>query len=241
MNFLSISSHGRTTGNNNDFLTRYTNPIRDVKRMKLLNVIVPATYHMVMTGINDKIYIYAGAVLYTATLTDGNYDSTTFPAHVETQINAAYTPDNNFTVALSGNDFTITHSATNFQLTFGTNTTASARKLIGFSEADTTAGLSQTSDILYSWSHADSLYIHGNLVDGRTIIDNSIYPDIFCILPANANFGELIYYDAGKYDFVWDFDNPRTFKDADLKITFDGSTLVPLNGGEWKIVFQVFY
>ncbi len=117
MDIVSISSYNKTSGDNNDFEIRYGNPISNVRGFKLLNIIIPSTYYMVMSGINDKIYIYAGAVLYTATLTEGNYDTSSFPTHIQTQINAAYTPDNNFSVSLSSitEKFTITHTGELYQ------------------------------------------------------------------------------------------------------------------------------
>lgn len=245
-NFISISSRDRTSGNSNDFKIKLTTPIEDIRFLKSVTVTIPVTWYTVMSGINDKIYItVAGPTTYTATLTEGNYTFANLIVEVQTQINAAYTPDNNFTVTQSAltEKITVTHSGTNFQLTWSTNTTASARKLLGFSETDTTSGLSSTSDIIPKLSHDDTLFIRSQALASGMSWACSEKKQFILTIPVNGNFGDIFSYQSQGDNWIIYYRDSRgkNLSDIDLGLYFeDCETLVPLNGADWRISFQLY-
>lgn len=245
---ITLSSKDRTSGSSQNPIFKLSPPIQNIRLIKSFQVVLNYSWYNVMTGINDKIYItVAGPTTYTATLTQGNYANfTAFVTMAQTAINTAYTPDNNFTLTYSTttNKMTLTHSATNFQLTFGTNTTGSARRLLGFSASDTTSGLSATSDLLASLTHDDTLFIKSRALastysyasNSATTRNNMILP-----IPINNGSGGLIVFRALGEDWVivYNESGGRTLTEIDLGVYFeDMSTLVPLNGMDWRITFQ---
>jgi len=237
--FVTISSKDLTSGNRSNFVVRFAAPLERISRIKIEQVMIPATWFTIMSGINDKIYIYVATVLYTATLTEGVYTATSLNAEMQTQMNAAYTPDNNFTVTLSAltYKYTFTHSGTNFQLTFATNTTATARKLLGFDEEDTTAGLSVEATNVYNLGHSENLYIISNTLGINLCMVGNVKNKIIFVTPANANFGTYITYIAG-HENEWgiNYRHGQSFHDCDFKLVFDDlTTEVPLNGNDWSI------
>lgn len=89
-----------------------------------------------VTSSNNKVYCDLGDV----TLTSGFYTSSTLATHLQTLLQVV---DANFTVTYNTNQatFTIANSVSSFVLDFGTNTTNSARQLLGFSATDTASAL----------------------------------------------------------------------------------------------------
>ena len=94
---------------------------------------------------NNKIYWNEEGADEVATLTNGYYNDTDFISHVATQMNAE--SPGTITTSFNSNTrkLTITNDSLSFYFTFGTNTSNSARKLLGFNEEDGTTGYSQTS------------------------------------------------------------------------------------------------
>ena len=89
-----------------------------------------------VTNDNNKVYFTENSVPLTTTLTNGYYDGEDFRSHLQTSMNA--TASGTITVSLdtNTNKLTISNSTHNFFFTFGTNTTNSARKLLGFNASD---------------------------------------------------------------------------------------------------------
>jgi hypothetical protein len=237
--FISIGSEDRTSGSVSNFVIKLGNPIEHINAIKIEQVIVPITWYTVMSGINDKIYVDDGT-LYTATLTEGVYTPSTLATEMQTKINAAYTPDNNFTVTLSAltYKYTVTHSATNFELAFGTNTTASARKLMGFNEADTGLGLTHTADNIYDLGHNETIFVVSSDLGNQLGQVGQKKTKVIFPLIADGNFGSYVSFVSGNQDWVINYSPSRSFHEIDFKLVFsDGVTEVPLNGVNWRINF----
>ena len=199
--FFSFNSKNKGSGQStSDFSLKLNQPIEDVRMIKGMQVNIPYSWYMVMTGINDKIYItVAGPTTYTATLTQGNYTITALEIEIQTQLNAAYTPDNLFTVAYDDvllYKVTITHGATAFSLSFATNTTASARKLIGFSKTDTALALSHLGDEVYNVSHDSTLYLRSYALSRLGGYVNGEVKPFIMPIPVQGQFGDRILWRA---------------------------------------------
>jgi len=241
---ISISSSDRSRGSINNFTVKFVNPVTDVRRIKSMQVSLPYTWYTVMAGINDKIYItVTGPTTYSATLTEGNYTNTQLWTETATQINAAYTPDNLFTVTenTTTRKVTVTHGTTNFQLTFAANTTASARKLLGFNATDTTAGTSSLAPNIYNLTGDNTLFIKSRALSlGNAIIGNE-RASIILPVPVTGSSGNIISFRS--LGETWDLEyfqrDGKTFDEIDLALYFeDLDTLVPMNGHDWRISFQ---
>jgi len=244
--FVSISSSDRTYGAINSFTIKYSNPIEYIRKIKSMQVSIPYSWYTVMTGINDIIYFLVGGVTYIATLTQGNYTGGalgTFLTEVQTQINTAYVPDNLYVVTLDPllELFTITHPTASTSMVFGTNTAQSARKLLGFSAVDLVAGLTQTSQNVYSLTHDDTIFLRSaTLANDSNRLANQKTSFILPI-PVTGTFGDTIIFRAQgeNWDITYSDDKGRSFNEIMLGLYFeDGTTLVPLNGLEWRFSFQ---
>jgi len=246
--FISISSNNRTSGNVNDYKIKLTNPIENIRRLTSMQVSIPYSWYTVMSGINDKIYIKAGVTTYTATLTEGNYSGGalgTFITEVQTQINSAYIPDNLFTVTFTvlTEKITITHASTNFTIVFGTNIIASARKLLGFNATDTSpAGLTFTGNNVYSLTGDDTIFIKSRALSGGVSYLANDRASFIIPIPVAGVFGSTIVFRAQgeEWDIHYSDQMGKTFDRIDLSVYFeDGTTLVPLNGLDWRMSFQI--
>jgi hypothetical protein len=105
---------------------------------------------VVVNGTNDKMdFTEDGGAEVTADLDAGSYTSSELAAHIKTKMEAV-NGASTYTVAYSTSTkkFTITKSSGVFVLKWatGTNTATSARSLLGFTAADTSSAIAQTSD-----------------------------------------------------------------------------------------------
>lgn len=243
--FISLSSKDRTSGNLNDFEIKFNSPIENVRRINSVQIVLPYSWYTVMTGVNDKIYFTSATVAYVATLTQGMYTVSALTTHVQTQINAAHTPDNNFTVALDNvttKKFTISHASVAFTLTFATNTTASARGLLGYNETDTASATSHVADVRYNLTHDSTIFVKSFALSSTAAYVGNKKRAFVIPIVVNTNPGGSVLYEANGEFWPLQFSDSdgRSFNSIDLALYFeDGTTLVPIQT-DWRINFQYF-
>lgn len=241
MRTILINSDNRTNGTAENFNVRLNQGF-SCEGYKLKHAQIAGTWYVVMTGINDKFYINAGSTDYTATLTQGDYTYLTLLTELQTQLNASYTPDNDFTVTFDTltNKYTVTHSATDFIITFGTNTTASANKLFGFAQTDTTETATHTADYIFNLRHSENIIIASSELTGETLYQKDRTCQCIGVIPINGGYMDIISYD-NNADEIVKF-NTRYIDDIDIKIYFDDEnmTLIPLNGGRVSLYFNIY-
>ena len=146
-----------------------------------------------VTDNNNKIYINENGSDLTATLTNGYYDSNDLKTNLSTALNNVCTGTVVVTFDENTNKFTITDTL-NYYFTFGTNTTNSARKLIGFNQSDGTNGTSQTSDIAIDVCPHKNVFINIKENDDRNVIGTS-YFNSSLIINGCQQFGETMRYE----------------------------------------------
>lgn len=240
--FISVSSKDLTAGSDNDFVVKFTNPIEDIKRIKISKIVIPQTWYTIETGVNDKIY-FTETTVWVATLDPGVYTASQLATEVAAQMNTAYTTDNNFSCTLNTTlfKFTITHSATAHTLTFGTNTTSSSASTLGYNASDTSSATSHVADNVYNLGFNETIFIGSKALAGRRTFIGDKTKKIIFPMTCNGNFGDLLTYDGGDSDWIIEYFPKRSFDEIDLQLYFeDLTTLVPLNGHEWRITFQYF-
>ena len=141
---------------------------------------------------NNKIYWNENGSDLTTTLTNGYYSSDDFKTHLSTQLNSS--ASGTVTVTLDDNTRKLTIADTlNFYFTFGTNTSNSARKLIGFNEADGANGASHTSDNPIDLNTYKNIFITIEQDDHRNIEGQDFFNHSFVINGTGA-FGEICRY-----------------------------------------------
>lgn len=198
-----------------------------------VSITIPYTQYVVDTH-NQNIYFQENGVDVNAVLTPGFYNATDLATEIESVMNAAgantYSVTNNtltytFTIAR-------TAGAVTFNFTWGTNTSNSARKLMGFSAADTTAGTTVTSDNAYNLAepYAFSLRIEGASLERKT---DQLYSTL--TIPTAVQGGTLIHYKFDPNEVL-----PFTIPSGSLNavrfhlVDIDNNS-VDLHGADWHL------
>ncbi len=233
-----ISSKVRISGTSNNL--QLTAPELLNGTYELTNFTLINSLYNVVAGENDKIYFtHTVDGILVATLTPGNYTSTTLVVEIAAQMDAASTA--NYTVAYSANTgkITFTPSSSTFGFTFATNTTATARYLLGKDAVDDVAASSIVSENVIDLKLHDFIAIkiaqdnntHVTLPDGTECS--------FIIPIGNASFGSVIGYTRnGNFGQFIKFNNVNTL-DIEM-FAADGDTL-DLNGLEWSMGVKKLY
>ena len=145
-----------------------------------------------VTDYNNKIYLTEGASNLECTLTNGFYDINDLKSELTTQLNNVATGTFTVTVDSNSRKYTFT-STSNFGFTFGTNTTNSARKLIGMNETDDSQSLSHVSDNAIDLNKFKNIFIN-ILQDNNNDIFSNEYFSSSLIICGTGSFGDLYSY-----------------------------------------------
>lgn len=175
-------------GSNNNAKISLDNPIEGL--WKLLSFCFTNNIFNVNDN-NNKIYINENGTDFTITLTNGYYDSNDLKTEISTQLNASLSG----TVAVSldsVNKFTITDTES-FKFTFGSNTTGSARKLLGMNAEDDSSATSHTSDTPIDLNTHKHIFITITEDSDRDVVGTSHFSTSF-IVNGEGTYGEIIRY-----------------------------------------------
>lgn len=230
--YLLIRSRDRDSGSSHNFKMVLKNPLKD-EEYELVSLIMPNGFYNVNNN-NNKIYFNDGSD-QTATLTNGNYSASSLATEIQTQMNAASSHSFTCTYSTATSKFTISDGTGNFSLKFATNTSASARYLLGFDESDTSATSSKISDNLIDISNPQMIFVNiSQAGDNLRDTKNAIFADLF--LPLDVSFGEMKYFKPGE-------EEKQTVKfvytnNLEVYLRDENNDTVDLNGLEWSIVLK---
>lgn len=143
---------------------------------------------------NNKIYFREGVSDLVATLTNGYYDITSLKDNISSAMNNVATGTISVSIDTDTNKYTITNPfATNFYFTFGTNTSNSSRKLLGFNENNGTHSTSHTSNIPVDLNLHQNIFIKIS-EDNKKYVVGENYFNTSLIISGTASFGETLRY-----------------------------------------------
>lgn len=165
-----------------------------------------------VTDYNNKVYINENGTDITITLDNGYYDTTDFVSHLSTKLNASCVGSVTVAINNNTNKLTITNTL-DFYFTFGTNTTNSARKLMGFNESDGLIySLSKTSDVPIDLNTCKNVFV--NIVENdNKNVQGVGYFNTSLVIHGIGNFGELVrYIDKDNFDQYIDLKNTKSLK-----------------------------
>ena len=181
---------------------------------------------------NNKIYWTENSVDKITILTNGHYNYVDFKSHVSTQLNNTGSGTVSVTFNENTRKFTITDTLSIY-FTFGTNTSNSARKLLGFNESDGTPSLfTQTSDTAIDLNPCKNIFInikqdnHKN-IEGIDFFNSSL------VINGIGEFGEILrYIDVDNFYQITKFRQTKQ-----LKVSFHDATnnSIELNS-EYQII-----
>ena len=170
-----------------------------------------------VTDNNNKIYVNENGNDITITLTNGYYYASDLKTHLQTQMNNAMTG----TVTVSLNDNTYKFTITNtllFSFEFLSNTTNTARKLIGFNAENKFHALTQTSDVPIDLNPCKNIFITFTQDDNRGVEGIDFF-NCSLVVNGNKDFGDVLrYVDVDNFTQTVKFKNTKiinvSFHDA---------------------------
>ena len=236
MKFVFSSQH-RISGTSSKGVINCSDPINGCFFLELF-VMTDRIYNV--SSKNNQVYInsYNGATPsnHTLTLSNGYYTETQLKDELSTQLNT-----------ISGNTYTVTYNAKTakytisetsgdtFKFTWGSNTSNSARKLLGFSENTTAFGTSHTSDICVDLCPYKVLYCSFDEVDrkGITTTEHS-HTDFF--LTGESNFGGVFRWSTDKIPQFFNLE--RGQKKLHYRFHTIDNADIDLNGLDWEMIFR---
>lgn len=141
---------------------------------------------------NNKIYLNESGNDLTAILTNGYYDAIDLRSEISSKLNSVC--GGTVTVTFNSNvrKYTITNT-NNFYFKFGSNTSNSARKLVGFNASDGSNNTTHTSDNCIDLNTYKNVYINIKESDDRNIYGMN-YFSTSLVVCGDGNFGELMRY-----------------------------------------------
>lgn len=208
----------------------------DAGQYDLVFLSIQNTVYTVRNGINNKIYFNENSTNKTATVAAGYYTDSTLPAAIKSALDSASGGFATFTVTISGATKKTTITSTqNFSLTFGTNTSASIARILGFNKIDTSAATSHTASNIINLSEPLSATIRINQATaGGFYGTNGSWGQI--IIPLDFAFG---YFKTLTND---SFRQTLVFNDKASKLEFEVKDLegnpLDLNGSDFEMLIR---
>ena len=186
---------------------------------------------------NNKVYLFDGSDVI-ATLPVGSYDITDLKTALATAINDVASSTYTVSVDLNTNKYTITNTDDNeFHFTFGSNTTNSARQLLGFNGSNGDNSTTHTSDNPVDLNPHKNLFINICENDDRDVTGQS-YFNTSLVINGNGAFGEIMRY--VKRDNFNQFLKFRNTKNIEVKFHDLNHKIIELNSDYVIILEKVF-
>ena len=196
-----------------------------------------------VTSSNNKIYYNVDGTDASATLTEGAYTSTTLASEIAENLGVNIIGINETFLVTYGTEtgkYQITTEDDNalFYFTFGTNTTNSARKLLGFNEEDGTAGSSVESDNVISLSPHPVIYMNIKEDYNKKIRGQNHFSASLMLWDTSSLFGEA--FRMNLHDNAYNSQFVKFNGNKQLQISFynDNYKEVSFNGTNWVLILQ---
>ena len=186
-----------------------------------------------VTDSNNKIHWNENGSNLTTTLTNGYYDSSDFVSHLLSKLQASGSGNINVSLDSNSRKLTITNTL-NFYFTFGSNTSNSAKRLLGFEAQDGSNNTTQISSSPIDLNTCKSVFVKMDqddlrLVEGIEFFNSSLF------ISGSSDFGETF-----RYVDVDNFNQYVKFKPTKkLKISFHDISNNTINlNSEYQIILK---
>jgi hypothetical protein len=233
-----ISSVKRNTGSINDYTIQFTSPLPEGLYRLKQSVITNSV--LIVNSTNRSIYFEEnGGSILTATMTNGDYTTTTLATQIGTAMTAisasaglvrTYTA----TFSTTTNLFTVTVGTSSFKMLMATYTTNSASIITGFNTDDASFATSQVGDVVVNLTnnvYSFNLNIQSQSINNY-LVDNNGISYSFSI-PVSTSFGNVCSYEPTVNYFI-KLDSPtRVLK---VQVRDDNNVLVQLNSDYYFIL-----
>jgi len=190
-----------------------------------------------VTSTNNKVNIIDNGSPFILTLTNGSYTAATLKTQLTTQLNFVGN-GNTYTCDYSAETgkYTVTANTNNFYFTFGSNTTNSARKLLGFDETDGTAGLTQSSDNVVQLTIHPVMYLTITQDIRKHIRGQNHYQSSLMLWDTDSTFGTAfrMNIDANNSQIV-EFNHTKFIR---LSFYDENFNAIDFNGTDWSLILK---
>lgn len=226
---------GNSTSSHNFQLDLKGSPI-EAGTYSIQFINIQNTAYPIRSGVNDKIYFNENSTNKTATITAGYYSESTLTTAVKSALDTASGGFATFTVTISASTKLMTISSTqSFSLKFGTNTSSSAARTLGFAASDTSAATSQTATSMINLTDPLSANIRIREASSKGFsCVNGGYGQI--LIPLDVAFGYFKFYKIDDFPQQLKFVNKATVLNVEIR-DMEGN-LLDLNQSDWEILLK---
>ena len=185
---------------------------------------------------NNKIYFNENGNNLIATLTNGYYDLNDLKTNISDNMNNVMSGALTITLDSNTNKFTFSVGTGNtLYFSFGTNTTNSAKKLLGFNEVDGISSNTQISDNSIDLNTIKNMFIN-ILENNKKNIYGNKYFNTSIVINSIGGFGEMIRYNNNNNNFIQIIEIKNK---KELKITFHdkNNNIINLNS-DYELIFE---
>lgn len=235
--YLLIDSRDRISGSSHDFKIQLKPALTSVKSIKLLSVGLPLTNYIV-DSTNNKIYFNDGTTDFTATLSNGVYDSDSILSAIKTAMEATgYGGVITVTYSDITLKFTIT-STLNISLSWGT-TENSAAYLFGFNNVNTINTATHTSDNVPHLSIPPYIFID---IDAFPIVTSTSNAETTSfIIFSHYNSGSVSFHTQNTHYEIKLTNRISQLQYFNVKLKYRGGNILNLNGIDWQFLLEIDY
>lgn len=238
--YLLLRSKDRISGTPENFTINLNNPISESWVFE--SIVIKKTFYPIETNYNDTIYFNETSVGdLNCQLSPGEYNITELLSEIGSKMTTA-SGSSTYTASVNNisNKITITSNTNTFIMKFGTSTTNTSRKILGFNESDSsTASLSQTSDNIYNLNPIDACHIEISNFDHifETETKSPAYYQL--TVPLDANFGDIVNYEHthGEFHQVITIKSNST-RILKIKVFNNDDYIQSLNGSDWYMILR---
>lgn len=205
-------------------------------KIELLSASIPLAGYNV--NANNNVIYWTSSVdgAKSASITSGYYDTTTLPSAVSAAMNAAGTVTYTVVYSAISGGFTITPSSGTISMQFGTNTLNSARVVLGFSQANTTAASTAVSNIVADLSAPRYIMVSITNTANSTKTTNSQDGATF-VIPTNVNTQAMQNFNE-RTNF-YECEETSTLQNFTVTLTTHANQIYSMNGIEWSIIVRL--
>lgn len=250
--YIRITNKNRTTGTPSNFTYSLTNNtfLHGVSAVWIQAVTFPNVFYNVNTH-NNKLKLDYNAIQMELTVTPGFYSAASILSELETQINAAITPET-VTITIDSItgliNFLFFSSGAQIYSTDTEPTLSTLAPVLGIYTTTASGLMSYTADGIPSLQGEQMVYLHSKQINlGNTSIatdaNNNRQVSTFCSIPVTVPFLNVVHYESfGADTDLIEMDGNRDIASLSIKLrSVDGRILELGDNHELTIVLKCFY
>lgn len=191
---------------------------------------IPISYYVVNSSNNTLVIDVIDDTIYTYTLTEGNYNATTFIEMFLSVVGVNWT----LTLVKSTGKYILEHSTNNFTII---NLLSTCQKILGFRNDVSSTLKIATLPYPCNFLSASSLKIKSQIIKSTGNLDASGHDESLITIPQDVGMYEVCIYENRNnfHNFLFN----EELNSIDISITDENNQLLDFNGIDWTITLQI--